>query len=203
MKRSKTNRKNVMGVAENSIMISHKAKKKLLNSNHINLCDLPPEILEKIITEINIWQHNRIRASCKCLKTVCDGVLMHDFKVSIKKYKLENPTGYEYAALQAIYQANWAYIEAGYCPLFLGTMLHLLRNDYRNPFSPAIGRIRKFLLKFYCLVDECLEDPFSQTSRLLYTITLLGFLYKCKNAVLLTSEVLDEQWRFVYQLKGS
>lgn len=75
-----------------------------------------------------------------------------------------------------IHQATWSYIKAGYCPLFLGAMLPLMRNTYKNPFCPSVGKIKTFLLKFYTLIEESLGDPFSQTSRLLYVVTLLGFL---------------------------
>lgn len=52
----------------------------------LNLCDLPTEILEKIIGNINIWHHNRIRGTCRRLKNVHDVFVMHEFEKALQQY---------------------------------------------------------------------------------------------------------------------
>lgn len=173
-------------------------------NKRLQICDLPTEILELIINNINIWHRNRIRASCKRLRNACDSALMHDFRASLVKYGRKDRCGYEFSALQVIHQATWAYVKAGFRPLFLGAMLPLMRNHYKNPFCPRVGKIRTFLLKFYKLIEEGFGNPLSQSSRLLYVITLLGFLYKSNNSSLVSSVDIEPQcWRMVYQLRGS
>lgn len=76
-------------------------RRKQQQQHHIiQLCDLPTEILEMIICNINIWHRNRIRATCTRLRNCCDSRLMHDFKSSLSKYGRINRTGYEFSALQ-------------------------------------------------------------------------------------------------------
>ena len=74
--------------------------KKVIPKPPINICDLPTEILEKIIGHINIWHHNRIRSTSKRMKEVNDIFVMHEFQKASKKCMDENPNSEASAALR-------------------------------------------------------------------------------------------------------
>lgn len=65
-----------------------------------NFCDLPNEVLEKIVGNVNIWHHNRIRESCKRLRDIDDCFIMHEYKKALNKSFKNNPTGHTYAVLK-------------------------------------------------------------------------------------------------------
>lgn len=66
----------------------------------LNICDLPTEILEKIIGNVNIWHHNRIRSTSKRMKEVNDIFVMHEFQKASKKAMAEDPNSEASAALR-------------------------------------------------------------------------------------------------------
>ena len=61
----------------------------------INLCDLPTEILEKIIGNINIRHHNHIRATSRRMKDVSDMFVMHEFQKALNKNLRQDPNSAE------------------------------------------------------------------------------------------------------------
>ena len=65
-----------------------------------NICDLPTEILEKIIGHVNIWHHNRIRGTSKRMKEVDDMFVMHEFQRALKKQTSLNPNSDASASLR-------------------------------------------------------------------------------------------------------
>lgn len=75
--------------------------KKVSGSNlPLTICDLPTEILEKIVGHINIWHHNRIRGTSKRMKEIDDIFVMHEFQKALKKEISLNPTSHASAALR-------------------------------------------------------------------------------------------------------
>lgn len=144
-------------------------------SSTLNLCDLPIELLEKIIGYINIWHHNRIRGTSKRMRDVNDAFVMHEFRKALHRSILTNPNSYECAALQTIEQATEVYVKSGYESTFCGCILPMLRSSYKDPFCPQVLQINTFLLHFYDMVDELIGDRRSQHARLLYNLTLMRF----------------------------
>ena len=74
--------------------------KKVPRKTPQNICDLPTEILEKIIGHVNIWHHNRIRGTSKRMKEVDDMFVMHEFQRALKKETSLNPNSVASAALR-------------------------------------------------------------------------------------------------------
>lgn len=66
----------------------------------LNLCDLPTELLEKIIGNINIWHHNRIRGTSRRLKEVNDLFVMHEFQKALQKHTCLDPKSEASAGLR-------------------------------------------------------------------------------------------------------
>lgn len=76
-------------------------KRKLQGSHQpFNICDLPAEILEKIIGYVNIWHHNRIRGTSKRLRDINDLFVRHEFEKALTKHMEADPNSYESAALR-------------------------------------------------------------------------------------------------------
>lgn len=72
----------------------------------LNICDLPTEILEKVMGNVNIWHHNRIRATSRRMKDVNDVYVMHEFKKAIHKSIAQDPCSYKSAALRVRIKLN-------------------------------------------------------------------------------------------------
>lgn len=81
--------------------------KKVIPRPPLNICDLPTEILEKIIGNVNIWHHNRIRSTSKRMKEVNDIFVMHEFQKASKKAMAEDPNSEASAALRVCYTEFW------------------------------------------------------------------------------------------------
>ncbi|XP_004525569.2 uncharacterized protein LOC101457797 [Ceratitis capitata] len=173
------------------------------NSNPpLNLCDLPIELLEKIIGYINIWHHNRIRGTSKRMRDVSDAFIMHEFKKAYHKSLLKNPNSYNCAALQTIDQATEVYVKSGYESTFCGCILPMLRSSYKDPFCPKVLQIKTFLLHFYDMVDKLIGDRRSQHSRLLFNLTLMRFFKKFDKSTIISINAMPLHSRIVVELKG-
>ncbi|XP_067648420.1 uncharacterized protein [Eurosta solidaginis] len=168
----------------------------------LNLCDLPLELLDKIIGYINIWHHNRIRGTSKRLRDANDAFVMHEFKKALHKSTVKDPTSYECAALQTIEQATEVYVKSGYESTFCGCILPMLRSSYKDPFCPQVLQINTFLLHFYDMVDELIGDRRSQHARLLYNLTLMRFFKKFDKSAVISSTTMPLHSRIVVELKG-
>lgn len=59
-------------------------------SRRLNLCDLPLEILEKIIQYSDVKDHIHLRGVCKCLRDASNLTIMHDFRTALKYQKSLN-----------------------------------------------------------------------------------------------------------------
>ncbi|XP_014097346.2 uncharacterized protein [Bactrocera oleae] len=171
-------------------------------SSTLNLCDLPIELLEKIIGYINIWHHNRIRGTSKRMRDVNDAFVMHEFRKALHRSILTNPNSYECAALQTIEQATEVYVKSGYESTFCGCILPMLRSSYKDPFCPQVLQINTFLLHFYDMVDELIGDRRSQHARLLYNLTLMRFFKKFGKSSIISSTAMPLHCRIVVELKG-
>ncbi|XP_036337983.1 uncharacterized protein LOC118747887 [Rhagoletis pomonella] len=180
-----------------------KVRHRVDNSNPpLNLCDLPIELLEKIIGYINIWHHNRIRGTSKRLRDANDAFVMHEFKKALHKSKLTNASSYECAALQTIEQATEVYVKSGYESTFCGCILPMLRSSYNDPFCPQVLQINTFLLHFYDMVDELIGDRRSQHARLLHNLTLMRFFKKFDKSTIISSAAMPLHSRIVVELRG-
>ncbi|KAM7357125.1 uncharacterized protein ACRADG_002618 [Cochliomyia hominivorax] len=211
MKRSKNQNESTVEPVRKSLRLSSQAavaerkqnlnKSKKVNEKPLNICDLPTEILEKIIGHINIWHHNRIRGTSKRMKEVNDIFIMHEFQKAAKKSIAQNPNSEESAALKIIKQATEVYIRSGFESTFCGCILPMLRTCYKDPFCPHISHIKQFLVHFYEMVTDMIGNISSQRWRLLYTITLFR-LVKSFDKSIISSTGLPLHWRTVIELKG-
>ncbi|KNC24721.1 hypothetical protein FF38_05439 [Lucilia cuprina] len=175
--------------------------KTVVKKPPLNICDLPSEILEKIMGNINIWHHNRIRGTSKRMKDVNDIFVMHEFQKALKKYTIQDPKSEASAGLRIIKQATEVYLRSGFESTFCGCILPMLRSSYKDPFCPHISQIKKFLVHFYARVSELIGDTWSQRWRLLYMITLMK-LVKAFDKSIISSTGMPLHWRIVVELKG-
>uniref|UniRef100_A0A1A9ZWZ8 F-box domain-containing protein n=1 Tax=Glossina pallidipes TaxID=7398 RepID=A0A1A9ZWZ8_GLOPL len=165
-----------------------------------NLCDLPSEILEKIIGYVNIWHHNRIRATSKRLRYITDLFITHEFQKALKKNSEANQRSYKSAALRSIKLATEVYVKYGFETLFCGCMLPMLRNSYKDPFCPATQNIQQFLIDFYKGIENRLGS--TQEFNLLYVLTFLRLLKAFRSFHITASCVGISKWGCVVELKG-
>uniref|UniRef100_A0A1B0BI51 F-box domain-containing protein n=1 Tax=Glossina palpalis gambiensis TaxID=67801 RepID=A0A1B0BI51_9MUSC len=165
-----------------------------------NLCDLPSEILEKIIGYVNIWHHNRIRATSKRMCYITDLFITHEFQKALKRNSEANQRSYKSAALRSIKLATEVYVKYGFETLFCGCMLPMLRSCYKDPFCPATQNIQKFLINFYKCIDNRLGS--TQEFNLLYVLTFLRLLKSFRSFHITSSCVGISKWRCVIELQG-
>ncbi|XP_065361252.1 uncharacterized protein LOC135954933 [Calliphora vicina] len=175
--------------------------KKLTEKPPLNICDLPTELLEKIMGNINIWHHNRIRGTSKRMKEVNDIFIMHEFQKALKKSTALDPNSEASAGLRIIQQATEIYIRSGFESTFCGCILPMLRSSYKDPFCPHISEIKKFLVHFYGMVLDLIGDTSAQRWRLLYTINLMR-LVKAFDKSIISSSLMPLHWRIVVELRG-
>uniref|UniRef100_A0A1I8Q8V0 F-box domain-containing protein n=1 Tax=Stomoxys calcitrans TaxID=35570 RepID=A0A1I8Q8V0_STOCA len=183
---------------------SRRVKQKQLAPAPPTVVDLPPEILEKIIGNVDIWHHNRIRETSRRFREISDLYICHEFEKSLYKNVSTNPQSYESAVLLGIRHATNVYVRSGFKSLFCGCLLPMLRDSYKNPFCPPIEKVTTFLVHFYSMVEDAVDGPASQKSRLLYVITLLR-LFKAFRAkyTIVSNSSLPRHWRAVIELEGS
>ncbi|XP_075167075.1 uncharacterized protein LOC142239190 [Haematobia irritans] len=166
------------------------------------ITDLPPEILEMIIANVNIWHHNRIRAASKQLRTISDLHIRHGFNKALHEHIAKDPWSYESAVLKTIQLATEVYTRYGFESVFCGCLLPMLRSSYKNPYCPPINMVNKFFAHFYNMIDDIIGDTTLQQSRLLYILTLLKILRSFKSCSVVSRTSLPFHWRVVIELQG-
>lgn len=66
----------------------------------LNICNLPPELLEKIIDYTNLRQHNSLRTTSKRMREISDQYIMHNFRKALKRCT----TVYRYSYKSAVFR---------------------------------------------------------------------------------------------------
>uniref|UniRef100_A0A1A9UCX7 F-box domain-containing protein n=1 Tax=Glossina austeni TaxID=7395 RepID=A0A1A9UCX7_GLOAU len=165
-----------------------------------NLCDLPSEILEKIIGYLNYYHYNRIRATSKRLSSITDLYITHEFQKALRKNSKANQLTYYSAALRCISLTTEAYVKYGYESLFCASILPLLCNCCKNPFRSVPENTQQFCINFYERVSNRLGS--TQEFNLLYVWTFLRLLKAFRSFHITSSCVGISMWNCVIELKG-
>uniref|UniRef100_A0A1A9VX16 F-box domain-containing protein n=1 Tax=Glossina austeni TaxID=7395 RepID=A0A1A9VX16_GLOAU len=168
----------------------------------LNICNLPPELLEKIIDYTNLRQHNSLRITSKYMRDISDQYIMHNFRKALKTCTTVNGSSYKSAVFRSIKQATEVYIRSGFHSTFCGCILPVLDSCRKGQFTPRIYQIEKFLLHFFDITDRVLGNRNSQQSRLLYTVTIMRFMKAFRKPSIIYSESAPSYWKVVVELKG-
>lgn len=153
-------------------------RKKKSNWKILNILELPNEILFRIIYDLSGYHRQKIRASCRRLKTICDGQMIHDFRKVLNKK--QNQKKFSYQALKAIQSLSNVYVKAGLESVFAGALISFVEKTYKTPFISNHKSVKAFIRNFMQLADQ--QVP-GQRGQLLYTLMILNLLNvsrKCK-----------------------
>uniref|UniRef100_A0A1B0BEJ3 F-box domain-containing protein n=1 Tax=Glossina palpalis gambiensis TaxID=67801 RepID=A0A1B0BEJ3_9MUSC len=148
-------------------------KQTAIISRGINLCDLPLDILEKIIQYSDVKDHIHIRGVCRCLRDVSNLAIMHDFRTALKYQKSLNPPNITGSVLKTIKIVTEAYISSGLENTFCGILLSVLKSNYKETNRRQLGL---FVFHFFSLIDDEIGNVNHQQSVTLYNLTLIRLL---------------------------
>uniref|UniRef100_A0A1A9W9T3 F-box domain-containing protein n=1 Tax=Glossina brevipalpis TaxID=37001 RepID=A0A1A9W9T3_9MUSC len=165
-----------------------------------SLCDLPSEILEKIIGYVDIWHHNRIRATSRRMRYITDLSTMHGYQKALQENSDATQNSYKSAVLRSINQATDVYVKFGFETLFCGLMLPMLRSCYKDPFCPSMQKVEQFLKNFYRSIEDRLRV--TQEFDLLYVLTFLRFLNALPSSHAVVSSFETSKWKCIVELNG-
>uniref|UniRef100_A0A1B0BGM7 F-box domain-containing protein n=1 Tax=Glossina palpalis gambiensis TaxID=67801 RepID=A0A1B0BGM7_9MUSC len=168
----------------------------------LNIYNLPPELLEKIIDYTNLRQHKILRTTSKRMREVSDEYIMHNFRKALKRCTTVYPCSYKSAVFKSIKQATEVYIRSGFRSIFCGCLLPILDSCTKDQFSPRMYQVENFLLHFFDITDSLLGNENSQQSRLLYTVTIMRFIKAFRKSAIIYSETAPSYWKVVVELKG-
>lgn len=135
------------------------------------LLELPNDILFRIVDEAGVYHRQKIRASCRRLKTICDGQLLHDFRKALNQRR--GCEKFSYQALEAIDIMSRVYVRTGLESVFAGTLISFVKKSYRTPFLSDHKTLKAFMRNFLKLADQ--QAP-GQRGRLLYSLMILNIL---------------------------
>lgn len=136
-----------------------------------NITQLPNEILSRIVSSVNVYHRQKIRASCKRFKSICDGQVLHEFRKELNKQK--HSKKFSSQALRAIDIISKVYLTAGLESVFAGTLMSFVSRSYRTPFVCNQRTLKPFVRNFVRLADEQVPGP---KGIFLYTAMILNLL---------------------------
>jgi F-box domain len=186
-----------------NVQNSQTSNKIKLSPSPPALDQLPADILEKIIGNLSFWHRKNIRFTNTRLHDVCDSQLWHEVQVALFEYSKDPLANKKYATLKVLQQVTRTYSDHGFRELFLGSLLSLLRQNYRDPFNITVGQVRKFLQKFYDAVDQSIGDPFCQRSKIMYLTTMVALLSEANNCCRVDLQLDDEQLHLSYEMTNT
>uniref|UniRef100_A0A1A9WP27 F-box domain-containing protein n=1 Tax=Glossina brevipalpis TaxID=37001 RepID=A0A1A9WP27_9MUSC len=168
-------------------------------SNSLNLCQLPNEMLVKIVAYIGISHYKNIRLSSRLLRGICDEAFMIKFRYAMKKYAQLNRVGAA-IVLKAIDLATEAFIKSGFKSIFCACLSPILSKIPVN--APNDNELKIFLSRFYGLIKNRMNNEISKFE-ILYNITLIRFFkaLKCSSVTITPWDSTHQNWKIFVELK--
>lgn len=152
-------------------MIVKILRKKKSNINKLHLLQLPNEILSRIVSDVNVYHRQKIRASCRRLKEICDAQTLHEFKKAVLRKR--NTKEFSSQAIAAIKTLSTVYVNAGLESVFAGALISHMKMLYKTTLFEQENSIKPFVRNFVQLADQIVPG---QQGRLLYCLTILNLL---------------------------
>uniref|UniRef100_A0A1A9UTW7 F-box domain-containing protein n=1 Tax=Glossina austeni TaxID=7395 RepID=A0A1A9UTW7_GLOAU len=164
----------------------------------LNICELPTEILAKIIGYLDLNHHKSVRRTSWRLRDISDLVIVHIFRKNFCNQTTCNRR--RHAVFKTIKHSTEVYLRTGFDRIFSSCFLPILcHNPSRSNSDEKLARC---LLRFFDAIERQFDSFTIQKCRLLQSMAMMNVFKAFKKVYISLSEFDCHKWQVIVDLKG-
>uniref|UniRef100_A0A1A9Z5X6 F-box domain-containing protein n=1 Tax=Glossina pallidipes TaxID=7398 RepID=A0A1A9Z5X6_GLOPL len=164
----------------------------------LNICELPTEILAKIIGYLDINHHKSVRSTSWRLRDISDLIIVHIFRKIFWNHTTCNCK--THAVFKTIKYSTEVYLRSGFDRIFSSCFLPIL---FHNPNTSVCDeKLAKCLLRFFDAIERQFDSFTMQKCQLLHSMAMMNIFKAFKKVSISLSEFNFHKWQVIVDLKG-